>query len=330
MFLKIRTMQRICALTLAAALAAAGSASALFGKKQVPTEPVEGAPIAREISISTYRGIPYRAQFLATDSEGDDMTFAVADAPRKGTVTIDGADFVYTPDEGVTGSDSFTYTATDSAGHVSQPATVTVSIEKTRSGVTYSDTEGSDAAAAAQHLAEAGVFTGAKIGDQYYFEPDKTVSRGEFLAMALETAGREVTSVTMTGFCDDEAIPTWSKAYAAAGVADGIVQGKITDQGAAFQGGDPITVNEAATILDRVLDLGDVDLETWYADREAVPSWAAQAVGNMEAVSVLSAGSFGSDSLEEPVTRADAAKMLSAARTLLDGEERSGILGWLK
>ena len=330
MFLKIRTMQRVCALTLAAALAAAGSASALFGKKQAQTEPVEGAPIAREISISTYRGIPYRAQFLATDSEGDDMTFAVADAPRKGTVTIDGADFVYTPDEGVTGSDSFTYTATDSAGHVSQPATVTVSIEKTRSGVTYSDTGGSDAAAAAQHLAEAGVFTGAKIGDQYYFEPDKTVSRSEFLAMALETAGREVTSVTMTGFCDDEAIPTWSKAYAAAGVADGIVQGKITDQGAAFQGGDPITVNEAATILDRVLDLGDVDLETWYADREAVPSWAAQAVGNMEAVSVLSAGSFGSEGLEAPVTRADAAKMLSAARTLLDGEERSGILGWLK
>ena len=330
MFLKIRTMQRVCALTLAAALAAAGSASALFGKKQAPTEPEEGAPIAREISISTYRGIPYRAQFLATDSEGDDMTFAVADAPRKGTVTIDGADFVYTPDEGVTGSDSFTYTATDSAGHVSQPATVTVSIEKTRSGVTYSDTEGSDAAAAAQHLAEAGVFTGTKIGDQYYFEPDKTVSRSEFLAMALETAGREVTSVTMTGFCDDEAIPTWSKAYAAAGVADGIVQGKTTPEGAAFRGDETITFNEAATVLDRVLDLGDVDLDVWYADREAVPSWAAQAVGNMEAVSVLSAGSFGSDSLEEPVTRADAAKMLSAARTLLDGEEHSGILGWLK
>ena len=172
MFLKMRTMKRVCALALAAALVTAGSASALFGKKQAPAEPEEGAPIARELSISTYRGIPYRAQFLATDSEGDDMTYAVAEAPRKGTVTIEGADFVYTPDDGVTGGDSFTYTATDSAGHVSQPATVTVTIEKTRSGVTYSDTEGSDAAAAAQHLAETGVFTGAKIGDQYYFEPE--------------------------------------------------------------------------------------------------------------------------------------------------------------
>ena len=222
------------------------------------------------------------------------------------------------------------YTATDSAGHVSQPATVTVTIEKTRSGVTYADTGDSKAAAAAQQLAEEGIFTGAKIGDQYYFEPDRPVSRSEFLAMVLETSDREVTAVTMTGFCDDEAIPTWAKAYAAAGVADGIVQGKTTPEGAAFQGDETITFNEAATVLDRVLDLGDVDLDVWYADREAVPSWAAQAVGNMEAVSVLSVGSFGSAAMETPVTRADAARMLCAAKTLLEGEETGGLFDFLK
>lgn len=149
-------------------------------------------------------------------------------------------------------------------GRVSQPATVKVEIQKTRSGVTYADTAGSAAAAAAQDLAEAGVFTGAKIGDQYYFEPDKTVTRSEFLAMVLETAGREVTAVTMTGFSDDDAIPTWAKAYAAAGVADGIVQGVSTEDGAAFRGEDPITFNEAATVLNRVLDVADVELEVWY------------------------------------------------------------------
>ena len=147
--------------------------------------------------------------------------------------------------------------------------------------------------------------------------------------MVRETAGGQPAAVTMTGFCDDGAIPTWAKAYAAAGVAEGIVQGSSTEQGAAFRGKDAITFNEAATILDRVLDLGDVELDVWYADREAVPSWAAQAVGNMEAVSVLSAGSFGSQTLEEAVTRADAARMLSAAKTLLDGEETGGLFGWL-
>lgn len=327
--MRFQIMKRAAVLALAASLLLGGSAQALFGKKQQPVQAEEGAPTAQDVELRTYRGIPVQGQFLASDSEGEDMTFAVVEEPRKGTVTIQGADFTYTPDEGVTGGDSFTYAATDSAGHVSQPATVTVTIEKTKSGVTYADTGDSSAAAAAQHLAEAGIFTGAKIGDQYYFQPDAQVSRSEFLAMVMETAGREVTPVTMTGFCDDESIPTWAKAYAAAGVADGIVQGKSTAEGAAFRGDEAISFNEAATVLDRVLDLGDVELDVWYADREAVPSWAAQAVGNMEAVSVLAAGSFGSQTMESAVTRADAARMLSAAKTLLDGEEPTGLFGWL-
>jgi hypothetical protein len=179
-------------------------------------------------------------------------------------------------------------------------------------------------------MAEEGIFAGAKLGENYYFEPDRAVSRSEFLAMVLETAGRDVTDVTMTGFSDDEAIPTWAKAYAAAGVAEGIVQGKAGAEGVAFRGEETITFSEAATVLDRVLDLGNVDLEVWYADREVVPSWAAQAVGNMEAVSVLEAGSFGSLTMEEAVTRADAAQMLCAAKTLLEGEEPRSLLEWLE
>ena len=326
--MKSHLLKRVPALVLAAAVTMTVGTQAIFGLGKAEATPEEGAPTARDLEIATYRDIPYETQFQAVGEEGETFTFAVADQPRKGTVVVEGDRFTYAPDEGVTGSDSFTYTATDTAGRVSAPATVKVEIQKPRSGVTYADTAGSAAAAAAQDLAEAGVFTGVKIGDQYYFEPDKTVARGEFLAMVLETTGREVTDVTMTGFCDDAAIPTWAKAYAAAGVADGIVQGVSTAEGAAFQGEDPITFNEAATVLNRALDVADVELEVWYADREAVPSWAAQAVGNMEAVSVLSAGSFGSDGLDSAVTRADAAQMLSAAATLLEGEP-AGLLDWL-
>ena len=83
-------------------------------------------------------------------------------------------------------------------------------------------------------------------------------------------------------------------------------------------------------VLNRLLDVEDVDLAVWYAGRETVPSWAAQAVGNLEAVNVLATGSFGSDSLETTVTRADAAQMLSAARTLLEQEkDGGGLFGWL-
>lgn len=156
----------------------------------------------------------------AADPDGGELTFAIVTQPKKGTVTVEGANFTYTPKENAAGGDSFTYSAANSAGAVSLPATVTVTIEKTRSGVTYADT-GEATATAAQDLAERGVFTGAKIGDKWYFEPDRTVSRGEFLAMVLETAGAEVTDVTMTGFRDDDAIPTWAKSYAAAGRGGG-------------------------------------------------------------------------------------------------------------
>ena len=318
--MKYGVMKRTVALGLTAVLLLAGSASALFGKKQSESVAEEGTPIARDLEIHTYRDIPVQAQFLASDSEGEDLTFTVVEQPRKGVVTVEGMDFTYTPNKGKTGGDKFTYTATDSTGAVSAPATVTVTIEKTKSGVTYADTEGNVAASAAQHLAELGVFTGTKIGNQYYFQPEQEVSRSEFLALVMETTGRDVTEVTMTGFCDDESIPVWAKSYAAAGVADGIVQGKTTADGVAFRGEESITFNEAATILNRLLDVGDADLEVWYADREAVPSWAAQAVGNMEAVSVLAVGSFGSQMMEQAVSRADAAQMLSAVRTLLDGE----------
>ena len=311
-----------------AAVLLTGSASALFGKK-TEDAPAEGAPQVWDLEIRTYRDIPGQGQFLASDPEGDEMTFALATAPRKGVVVIEGDSFTYTPDEGITGSDHFTYTATDGQGHVSLPAKVSVAIDKTRSGVAYADTEGCPAACAAQRLAEKGIFTGGKIGDLYYFQPDQPVSRSEFLAMALETAGREVTSVTMTGFCDDEAIPTWAKAYAAAGAADGVIRGSATPEGVAFRGDEPVSFNEAAVILDRVLDLGDVDLDVWYADRAEAPSWAAQAVGTMESVSVLSAGSLGSSTMEQAVTRADAARMLDAAGVLLEGEAPKGLFGWL-
>lgn len=304
------------AVLILAGLILSGSASALFGKKTEPAP--EGAPTVRDIAVKTYRDIPYSAQFLGSDAEGEDITFAVVDEPRKGTVAVDGVNFVYTPKEGASGADSFTYTATDSAGNTSAPATVTITIQKAKSGVTYADTD-AKSAFAAQEMAEQGIFLGSRIGESWHFEPKRPVSRSEFLAMTMELADRKVTAVTMTGFADDEAIPTWAKAYAAAGVADGILQGSNTGEGVSFRGEDAITVQEAAALLNRVLHVEDVDLAVWYADRESVPEWAAQAVGNLEAVSVLRTGSYGSGTLGAAVTRAEAAQMLVSAKALLQG-----------
>ena len=132
----------------------------------------------------------------------------------------------------------------------------------------------------------------------------------------------------MTGFCDDAAIPTWAKAYAAAGVADGIIQGVSTAEGVAFQGDEPITFNEAATVLNRVLAVEDVDLASWYADRGGSALLGSPGRGEHGGGQRPRRGRFGSAAMGETVTRADAAQMLSAAGTLLEGEP-AGLFDWL-
>ena len=77
--MKLRSFIRAAALALAATLVLGGSAQALFGKKQAPAVAEEGAPTAQDVEVRTYRGIPVQGQFLASDSEGEDMTFTLVE-----------------------------------------------------------------------------------------------------------------------------------------------------------------------------------------------------------------------------------------------------------
>ena len=234
----------------------------------------------------------------AVDNEGDEMTFAIAQEPKKGSVALteDGLGFVYTPG-GKLGSDSFTYTASDACGNTSLPATVSVTIEKASSGVCYADMGGNRAHTAAVDLAEHGVFVGARIGDSYFFEPERTLSRGEFVAMALAAMDVSAEDVQMTGFCDDAGIPTWAKGYAVSALNAGVVSGVSMAEGVAFRANDAISLNEAAVVLNRLLRVTDVDLSDYDA-QDAENAWCAQA-----------------------------AEMLSAAMTLKDGRaEKGGLL----
>lgn len=321
--------KRILALLLMSAvfLISATPASALFGKKEETAAP--GAPTAEAMEIETYQGIPYTGEFTAADGEGDTITFAVADEPRKGSVELCEGGFVYTPGEKKSGKDSFTFTATDSAGNTSLPATVSITILKRETTVMYADMTDHSAYNAAICLAEEGIYAGRSVAGQCFFEPEEEVSRSEFLAMAMDAAEIAVsTDVTLTGFVDDEAIPTWAKSYASAAVREGIVSGVATSEGVSFCGDEPISLSEAATVMDRLLDVADVELEELEGVRE---SWAAQAVANMESVQVVAAGSFGTPAVAETVNRAQAAEMLCAAISLMESEaDDGGLFGWFR
>ena len=178
------------------------------------------APMAEDLTLSTYRNTALTARFAATDPEGDLLTFQLVSKPARGAVTMpeEGEDtFLYTPYENKTGRDTFTYVAVDAVGNTSAPATVKLKIEKPATKVTYADLDGSAAANAAIRLAEEGVFVGECMGGSYFFQPDLPVSRSQFVAMLMNTAGVEaLEDVSRTGFADDGSIPQWAKPYAAA------------------------------------------------------------------------------------------------------------------
>lgn len=289
------------------------------------------APIAENLEFTTYKNVAYTGQLSATDPEGDLLTFQLVDKPARGAVTMpeDGStEFVYTPYENKTGKDSFTYVAVDTVGNVSQQATVMLKIEKPSTKVKYADMDGHPAYNAAIRLAEEGIYIGASMDGSYYFQPDLPVTRSEFLTLAMTTVGLDaLEGVTTTGFFDDDMIQTWAKPYISSALRSGAIQGSVTGSGqVVFRSEDVITSAEAAVLLDRLLAITDVPEDTWSAGAQTAPSWASQAVMNLETVGILSSDR---STLQSELTRAETAQMLASALDVLElRQTQSTFLNW--
>ncbi len=266
------------------------------------------APIAENLELRTYRDTSVGGTLQAVDPEGDLVTFRLCSEPKKGTVILTGADFVYTPDARKKGKDSFTYTAVDTEGNVSAEATVSIRIDKQSGKTCYADMEGSPMAYSALRLAEEGIFTGEHVGSSWCFSPESPVTRGEFLTMCASMTGMQpLEGITRTGFYDDEGIDAWLKPYVSAALMCGVVQGSAGESGRiVFNPNQAITVAEAAVMLNNFLVITD---SVSTIAPENVPAWAARAVGNLAACDIYSP-SFRPD---VALTRGDAATMLSAA-----------------
>ena len=282
------------------------------------------APIAENVELSTYQDVSVTGQFAAVDPDGDLVTFRLMTKPARGKVELseDGSgSFVYTPYEKKKGKDSFTYVAVDSVGNISGEATVKITISKAKTKVTYADMDGNPAYCSAIRLAEEGVLIGAQVDGSYYFQPELPVTRDQFVAMAMSAAGLDsLSGISVTGFSDDEAIPTWAKGYISSALRSGIVTGMSDPEGGVcFNTGATVTKAEATVVLDRLLKVSDVSALDVLAE-ESVPTWACQSAANMSAVSVLS----GYDSMSEGLDRAQAADMLCAMLDVLQNRET----GW--
>ncbi len=267
------------------------------------------APVAENFEFETYRGVSFGGELAAVDPDGDAVSFEITTAPKKGTIELsDNGSFVYTPAEGKRGRDYFGYRAVDAQGNRSQEATVIIKLVKNRS-VSYADMDGEASYCSAVRLAECGAFIGRQIGGEYYFEPQETLTRGEFVSMCLCVTGADVLSgVVSTGFADDGSIPDWQRAYVASAVRDGVVKGRAGAAGAVFDAGADISRAEAGVMLNRLLRLTNAGYGSDTAE-----TWTAQAAANLDACGIMDGASLDSAAL----THAEAADMLSAAMDVL-------------
>jgi len=226
------------------------------------------APVAQDSALETYKNLSNEGKLLVSDPEEQPLTYTLVRQPRRGAVELreDGS-FTYTPNKNKVGVDSFTFTAADPAGNVSREATVTVQILKPTDHKQYRDTVGEDCRFSAQWLRSTGLFSGEQVGEDLCFQPDKTVSRGEFLSMLVNLLEIPVEEVDA---------PDWVQPYLDAAVRSGLVSGWEPES---FQMSEAVTGAEAAVALQNALDLSAGHEVMSYA--EEVPEWAAASLAVM-------------------------------------------------
>lgn len=261
----------------------------------------DDAPVAEDSAIETYKNLPNEGLLKVSDPEEQPLSFTVTRQPRRGQIIIrDDGSYVYTPEKNKVGTDSFTYTATDPAGNVSREATVTVKILKPADNLQYADTVGLSCRFEAEWMRSTGIFSGESVSGQVCFSPDESVSRGQFLAMLMETLELPVdSSVTETGFLDDA--PGWLKPYLAAALRSGFITGYPCEGGIEFRPEQPITGQEAAVMIQNVLNFA---VPTAVDDTGAIAAWAAESVAAVNGNGLTLPEGTG------VMTRADTARIL--------------------
>ena len=76
---------------------------------------VNDSPVASSQNVTTDQSIPVSILLVASDIDGDALAYSISQAPTNGTLIGTAPNLIYTPDNGFSGNDSFSFIASDGA-----------------------------------------------------------------------------------------------------------------------------------------------------------------------------------------------------------------------
>lgn len=267
------------------------------------------------LEVSTYGGITLYGIMKATDPENDPVSYEIIRMPEHGKLTVDNkktGSYRYTPDEGYSGADSFSYVASDKYGNTSEIATVNVSVDEPNSNIVFADMGEHWAHGEAIRAASSGVMDFTTDGSSYTFSPDTPVSRAEFCAALMKCAGYDgFTAVNGTGFADDKEIKDEHKGLISAASILGVASGYPVNGELYFYPNNQITRAEAAVMINALYGFEYDGSIAVFADEESVPAWAHGSLAALTQAGVMKGDSSGNISAYDGLTRAHTAVLMS-------------------
>lgn len=287
---------------------------------------VNFAPKTEPMAVSalwTQRDISLYGSLSANDPEGDEITFEITRYPEAGLLTLTNSaagDYKYTPYDGFTGTDAFSYAVRDEYGNYSEEETVSVRVDKPESDLVFADMDEHWAHNAALVMVAENAMDVTSQNGQIFFRPEEKITREDFLVTVMKALGAGEIPPTETGFADNDQISAENRGYIERAYRLGVTNGVEVDGRLCFLPKNEITRAEAAVMLNAILGVNAPDSVPTFADNNAVPAWAKSALYALNSAGVLNGTGSGRLSPSSALSRAETAQILLTIKILYGNE----------
>lgn len=297
---------------------------------------------ANNSSFKVFKNKTLTGAMEASTSGDETFIFVIVTEPTHGSVSHSNSGdptFTYVPTEDYVGEDSFTFRL-ESGDLYSNVATVSITVENDETEIVipfnYIDMKEHWANYSASHLAARGFIIGEEIGDDFYYFPDRNMTRGEFLLFLLSIVDPAGTAAEATvTFADEKNVPDWMLSKAKKAYELEIISGVGSSNNSLYLYADKaitreeafVMINNALLAMTNIVNATDA-LE--YNDASKISSWATGAIKNLTAYKIIQGDNMKNINASSIVNRGQAAELCFKLLKQLENSEMTTPSGDVK